>query len=104
MREIAVGEAQVGDIIVEPIVNDKGRVLLPPGARLSAAVLSRLQGWGVHRLKVEGEEPEGDSADEGEAADESREQALELRFAHWEDDELMMAIKQIARQHLRSRA
>ena len=103
MRDIAVGEAQVGDVVVEAIVNDKGRVLLPPGARLSAAVLSRLQGWGVNRLKVEGEESEADAADEEEAADGSREQALELRFADWEDDELMMAIKQIAHGHLRSR-
>jgi len=103
MREIAVGEAQVGDVIVEPIVNDKGRVLLPPGARLSAAVLSRLQGWGVSTLRVEGEEADAEADDGEPEADEGREQALELRFALWEDDELMMAIKQIARQHLRSR-
>ena len=47
MRELAVGQAQVGDIVAEPVVNDEGRVLLPKGAKLSPAVLSRLQGWGV---------------------------------------------------------
>ena len=44
MRHIPVGEAQVGDSIAEAIYNENGRVLLPVGARLSEAVLSRLNG------------------------------------------------------------
>ena len=44
MREISVGEASVGDIVAEPVANGQGRVLLPRGAKLSAAVLSRLGG------------------------------------------------------------
>lgn len=58
MREIAVGQAQVGDIVAEPVVNDQGRVLLPKGAKLSPAVLSRLQGWGVNELHIEGDDAE----------------------------------------------
>ncbi len=44
MRHIPVGEAQVGDRIAEAIYNENGRVLLPVGARLSEAVLPRLNG------------------------------------------------------------
>jgi hypothetical protein len=46
VKGIDVTQAQVGDVIAVPLVND-GRVLLPKGAKLSPAVLSRLAGWGV---------------------------------------------------------
>ena len=96
MREIAVGEAEIGDIVAEPVVNKDGRTLLPKGAKLSAAVLSRLVGWGVSRLRVEreGSETESDRSS-------SLHEALEHRFSEWEGDRLMMAIKEIAAGHLR---
>lgn len=95
MRQILVAEAQVGDVIAAPVENDQGRVLLPRGARLSAAVLSRLQGWGVNVLTVEGEEPEG-----GGPQSEELLEVLDYRFSDLEDDKLMMQIKEIARSHL----
>ena len=106
MQNIPVGQASIGDVIAEPIVNDEGRVLLPKGAKLSAAVLSRLQGWGVHQLKVEGEEVVGEEVvgEEGEATDSADLlEELEHRFGDWEGDELMMEIKRIAQGHLRRR-
>ena len=96
MRQISVDEAQVGDVIASPVENDQGRVLLPNGAKLSAAVLSRLKGWGVETLTVEGE----DAAEGGETQGEELVEALEQRFAGLEDDSLMMQITQIARSHL----
>ena len=60
MRQIPVEEANVGDIIAEPIQDQSGRVLLPAGAKLSQAVLVRLKGWGGFTLNIEGEEQEGD--------------------------------------------
>ena len=56
MRTVTAAEARAGDIVADPVVNDQGRTLLPKGTRLSAAVLSRLEGWGVHELCVEGED------------------------------------------------
>jgi len=97
MREISVGEAEVGDVVAEPVVNDQGRVLLPKGSRLSAAVLSRLAGWGVARLCVEGEDPEAEAPPQ---APEAMLEELDHRFSEWEGDELMMAVKQVARGHL----
>lgn len=94
MRQISVEEAQAGDIVAEPVQDENGRVLLPVGAKLSPAVLSRLKGWGVVNLSVEGDDGEaGKSAEEflGE---------LDHRFAGHEGDVLMMRIKEVARQHL----
>ena len=96
MRQISVDEAEVGDIVAAPLTNEQGRVLLPKGAKLSAAVLSRLKGWGVYEVVVEGEDPE---EEEGMSAA-GRMGELEHRFSNWEGDELMMMIKEIARRHL----
>ena len=101
MRSITAAEARAGDIVAAPVVNDQGRTLLPKGARLSAAVLSRLEGWGVHELCVEGEDHapaiEEDAVTE---ADADLLAALDHRFSEWEGDATMMGIKDIARRHL----
>jgi hypothetical protein len=97
MRQIAVEEARVGDVLAAPVQDASGRVLLPVGARLSAAVLSRLRGWGVFTLSIEGDEAEG-----GKSAEELVEE-LEHRFAGLEEDARMMQIKEIARRHLERR-
>ena len=94
MRQIRVEEARVGDVIAEPIEDQNGRVLLPAGAKLSQAVLARLEGWGVFALSIEGEEQQG-----GKSKDELLVE-LDQRFAGLEDDETMMQIKEIARRHV----
>ena len=92
----------MGDVVAEPVVNEKGRTLLPKGAKLSAAVLSRLVGWGVNRLRIEGDD--ADEADDAKGDQgSSLHEELEHRFAEWEGDQLMMAIKAIAARHLQQR-
>ena len=93
MRFISADKAQVGDVLAEPLATVQGRVLLPKGAKLSAAVLSRLSGWGVSALSVEGEDVDTTGAEE-------LLEDMEFRFADLEDDPLMMQIKEIARGHL----
>lgn len=104
MKRVRAGAAQVGDVVAEPVVNDQGRTLLPRGARLSAAVLSRLEGWGVHELCVEGEPVDAEAGPEPAAApgDEAarRLEALDHRFAEWTGDEAMDRIRAVARRHL----
>lgn len=95
MRRISVKEAAVGDALAAPLLDPQGRTLLPKGARLSPAVLSRLQGWGVFELVVEGR---GAWTSEKSAAQLLGE--LEHRFAEWGENRLMMQIKEIARKHL----
>jgi len=95
MRRVPVEEATVGDVLAEPLTNEKGQVLLPKGSKLSAAVLARCRGWGVETVCLEGEDAE--AAGVQQLLDD-----LEFRFAEFEDDELMQQIKQIARTHLRN--
>lgn len=95
MRNIAVEEAQVGDVLEAPLHNAQGRVLLPKGAKLSPAVLARLKGWGIVELTVEGEDEETEAK-----GPEERREEFERRFADWEEDPLMMRVKQIAAGHL----
>jgi hypothetical protein len=95
MRKVTVEEATVGDIVAAPIINEQGRVLLPVGAKLSAAVLSRLKGWGVNELTIEGEDPDNPAKSKEDILTE-----LDQRFADWEGDALMMQIKEIAHGHL----
>jgi len=94
MRQIPVEDAKVGDVVAEPIEDEKGRVLLPTGAKLSQPVIDRLKGWGVFALNIKGEQQESGKSRE-ELADE-----LDYRFAGLEEDALMMQIKEIARGHL----
>ncbi len=102
MRRITAAEAQAGDTVAEPVINDQGRTLLPKGARLSAAVLSRLQGWGVNELSVEGEDaaPTEAATEAGTDADAGLLEGLEHRFEGLEGDPVMMHIKSVAHRHL----
>ena len=102
MRTVTAAEARAGDIVADPVVNDQGRTLLPKGTRLSATVLSRLEGWGVHELYVEGEDdtPVIEDGAVVTEADADLLSALEHRFSEWEGDATMMSIKDIARRHL----
>ncbi len=93
MRKISADKGQVGDVLAEPLTTGQGRVLLPKGAKLSAAVLSRLDGWGVSALSVEGEDVDTTGV-------EKLLEDLEFRFADLEGDSVMMQIKEIARSHL----
>lgn len=86
MRTISAVQAQVGDVVAEPVVNDHGRTLLPKGARLSPAVLSRLEGWGVAELCIEADLLA----------------ALDRVFPGGKRMRTMMHIKDIARRHLAS--
>lgn len=97
MRNVPVEEAQVGDRVVEAVYNEKGRVLLPVGSRLSQAVLSRLRGWGVDSIAIQ---REGGSSDEQTR---TLIAALDHCFIDHEEDALMMRIKDAARSHLEQR-
>ena len=98
MQRIRVQEAKVGDMLAEPIVDRQGRTLLPKGAKLSPAVLSRLQGWGVFELNIEGQ---GSWASDKSSAELLAD--LEHRFADWQDQPLMKQIEDLARRHLNRR-
>ena len=99
MRRLYLSEAAPGDVIAEPVVNDRGMVILPRGAELTAPVIGRLQKMNVTDIVVEGEDP---SAPPPKTLEELL-QDLDDRFQGLDQDLVMMEIKTIAREHLVAR-
>jgi len=53
MKQIAVGEAEAGMVLGQPIIDSKGRTIVKAGARLTQLYISRLDRWGVKELWIE---------------------------------------------------
>lgn len=100
MRRLYVSESQPGDVIAEPVVNDRGMVILPKGAELTAPVIRRLQQMNVTEVAIEGDDPD---APPPKTFDELLED-LDERFEGLEQHRVMMEIKAIVREHLDERA
>ena len=99
MRRLYLSEANPGDVIAEPVVNERGMVILPKGAELTAPVIGRLQKMNVTEIAIEGDDP---NAPPPKTLDELLAD-LDARFEGVEDVPLMMEIKEIAREHLVAR-
>ena len=99
MRRLYLSEVAPGDVIAKPVVNDRGMVILPRGAELTAPVIGRLQKMNVTDIVVEGEDP---SAPPPKTLEELL-QDLDDRFQGLDQDLVMMEIKTIAREHLVAR-
>jgi hypothetical protein len=100
LRQILLKEARPGDQVAEPVVNERGMTILPKGARLTAAIISRLQKMNVVDLVVEGRDPGAPPPKTlGEQLSD-----LEARFRGLEGNATMMAIYRTAREHLTARA
>lgn len=96
MRQIFLEDAQPGDEVAQPVKNDRGMVILPKGAKLSAPMIDKMRRMGVREVIVEGDDP---NAPPPKTLDELLED-LDFRFEGLEDNKLMMAIKKTAREHL----
>jgi hypothetical protein len=99
VRRLYLSEANPGDVIAEPVVNERGMVILPKGAELTAPVIGRLQKMNVTEIAIEGDDP---NAPPPKTLDELLAD-LDARFEGVEDVPLMMEIKEIAREHLVAR-
>ena len=95
MRRLHLSEAHPGDVIAETVVNDRGLVILPMGAELTAPVIGRLQKLSIKTIAIEGEDPN--------APPSMTPEGLDAQFEGLENVQLMMEIKNIAREHLMAR-
>ena len=96
MRQIFLEDAEPGDEVAEPVKNERGRVILPKGSKLSPPTIAKLRLMGVREVVVEGDDP---NAPPPKTLDELLED-LEFQFEGLEDNNLMMALKKIAREHM----
>jgi hypothetical protein len=99
VRRLYLSEAQAGDVVAEPVVNERGMVILPKGAELTVPVIGRLQKMNVTEVAVEGEDP---NAPPPKTLEELLEE-LDERFEGLEGIRVMAEIKEIAREHLVAR-
>ena len=69
MKRVVIEELTTGMILAKPVTNNAGLVVLPVGAELDEATLSRLQRLGLTSVYVEGEagDASGKTLDELEA-------------------------------------
>jgi hypothetical protein len=95
VRRLCLSEIHPGDVIAEPVENDRGMVILPKGAELTAPVIGRLQKMSITEIAIEGEDPNAPLPKTLEG--------LDAQFEGLEDVHVMMAIKDIAREHLVAR-
>ena len=99
MRLIILEEAKPGDEVARPVLNSRGIVILPEGAKLTPSLIARLGKMGVKELLVEGDDP---NAPPPKTLDELLEN-LDVRFEGMGQHGVMMEIKRIAQGHIRDR-
>ena len=106
---ISIDHAEEGMILLGPVTDTKGRLILPKGVELNAHVLGRLERFGVMNLDVkgpaEGAEGEEQAAEPqaGRVDDEKLTEEIHARFSEIGDDERMGLIRDaVTRQLVRS--
>lgn len=90
MARISLTQAQAGQEVLRPVVNNNGVVLVQAGTRLSHSLIDRLQGLGISFIVVAGP----DSA-AGVRTPAARLAELDRRFRGHEDDPLMAELKRV---------
>ncbi len=90
MGRLAIEEVTPGQTAARPVVNANGMVLVQAGTELTASLITRLKGLGVATVVVAGADGLGPRKPVEQQVDE-----IERRFEGHNDDELMMAIKQM---------
>lgn len=88
MATIDVSHAQAGMVLAADIMDKRGRLLIPAGKELSERHVGALSQWGVDRIEVEGDGPEG--ADGGEVEPWALDQAA---------SEIDLLFSRVNRQH-----
>ena len=112
--KIQVSELQAGMILAQQIQDDKGRTIMPEGARLTPMHLKRLEKWGVESVLIDteaGTRGEKKKEDAGKAAlqaasaedrDKMRSVAVAVqdRFSNIGDNQVMSELKRLVVRHL----
>ena len=97
MKRVVTEELTVGMILAKPVTNSTGMVVLPVGAELDEATLSRLQRLGLISVFVE-----GDAGDASGKTLVELEAELEHRFRRVVDDPIQYQIREAIRLQLRA--
>ena len=100
-KEIFRDDAKEGMVLAQAVEDSRGRVILAPGAALTAVIISRLGRWGVETMVVECEEEDGPGPEGGPDASlnpDEIDERLNKAFRLVAQDPNMQIVKQICRE------
>ena len=100
-KEILREEAKEGMVLAQAVEDSRGRVILAPGATLTAVIISRLGRWGVETMVVESNEQDGPGPEGGPDSSlnpDEIDEHLNKAFRLVADDPNMQIVKQVCRE------
>jgi hypothetical protein len=90
---VTIANLKPGMILVKPIVNDSGMVLLPPGTVLTASHIRRIENMDITAVNIEGGSDERKPKEEVLAE-------IDARFSRSDDQPLMQMMKRVLKEHI----
>lgn len=102
--KIPIDKAQPGMIVIDKVVNDKGMVLLPPGATLNEALIARLKKWGVQNVtcKDDNAPSENSLSESSNKMNMELEKRIDEKFKPVLDDPIMEVIYKAIKKYYQS--
>ncbi|MBN2712026.1 MAG: hypothetical protein JXR97_06265 [Planctomycetes bacterium] len=115
VRKCGINDLQPGMMLSQQVMDDKGRVVMPEGARLTPMYIKRLAKWGVEEVMVVDNESETtlkaigveeEKPEKPTITPEEREAMRNIaaiiaeRFSNTSGDEVMEELKRLTVRHL----
>ncbi len=89
-NELAIADLEPGMVVAHPIVDQKGRIIIPESTRLTPMHIARLEKWGITKVSVRG--VEATSIDEPAGGAENGRDEKPLASNNAEEQEFMRRV------------
>jgi hypothetical protein len=114
-KHCTIEELKPGMLLAQPILDDKGRTVVPEGSRLTPMHIKRLSKWGVESVTIILDDSNASQSGRHRsvaktvltsASEEERDrmrfiaESIQERFSDVDKDEIMSELKRLAVRHL----
>lgn len=111
-QKIFVRDAQPDMVLVKPVLDQKDRIVVNQGVKLTSLYINKLKKWQVETVVIDGRffdrEPDKDSSEKilaydpgvDSKRDPEEDRLLELRFSNVIGDEKMFGLMLLSKKHL----
>lgn len=100
MIRLTVDKLNIGMMLAQDVARDDGVILMGKGSAISEDTIRLLERLEIESVVVEGDQFATD--EERQAFLQKAEEQLETRFSRVEDDKVLMAIKEMFRERIKS--
>jgi hypothetical protein len=105
MGLLSVKKLKPGMVLEKDVLNPEGKMLLSSGCQLAEIHIKRLREWGVMQVHVKGvHQSESGVKESNHQPDSTIIDAVEKKFKPHEGNSLMMGIKEVVKDFIRSRS